>query len=124
MKNCDRLTWKKLSLAQCLTLIGICLTFSNYYCDSAKSQIVPDNTLGNENSQLRSNIEVQGLTTELIEGGALRDSNLFHSFLEFNVNQNSSVYFANPEGVANILGRVTGNNISNILGPFGVDGSA
>ena len=50
--------------------------------------------------------------------------NLFHSFQEFNVRNGQSVYFANPTDVRNILTRVTGNNISNIQGTLGVDGSA
>jgi filamentous hemagglutinin family protein len=61
---------------------------------------------------------------DLIEGGAIRGSNLFHSFEQFNVGDNQQVYFANPSGIANILTRVTGNNISHIWGTLGVDGAA
>ncbi|MFP4120192.1 MAG: filamentous hemagglutinin N-terminal domain-containing protein [Coleofasciculus sp.] len=61
---------------------------------------------------------------DLIEGGAKRGSNLFHSFSEFNVNVDQQVYFANPEGIANILTRVTGDHRSNIFGTLGVDGNA
>lgn len=37
-----------------------------------QAQIIPDNTLGNERSQLAPN--------NVIEGGATRGPNLFHSF--------------------------------------------
>src|SRR5690242_19888262 len=47
-------------------------------------------------------------------GGA----NLFHSFGNFNVPNNNIANFLNDSGLAtsNILGRVTGGNISNIFG--------
>jgi filamentous hemagglutinin family protein len=59
-----------------------------------------------------------------IEGGAARGANLFHSFGEFNVDVGQRVYFANPDGIQNILTRVTGRDISNVLGTLGVDGNA
>ena len=90
----------------------------------AQSQIVPDNTLGNENSQIIPERNIDGVPSELIEGGARRDVNLFHSFSQFNVEAGRGVYFANPEGVENILGRITGGEASEILGKLGVQGDA
>ncbi|HIK15460.1 MAG TPA: filamentous hemagglutinin N-terminal domain-containing protein [Leptolyngbyaceae cyanobacterium M33_DOE_097] len=87
------------------------------------AQITPDNTLGTERSVVVPK-DVRGLPGLLIEGGALRGNNLFQSFQEFNVGNGQRVYFANPTGVENILGRVTGNNASQILGTLGVAGSA
>jgi len=86
----------------------------------ANAQIVPDRTLGQESSVVNSIDELK----KQIEGGAIRGSNLFHSFQEFNVGEGRSVYFINPHGVENILTRITGNNASNILGRLGVDGGA
>ncbi|MEM1169222.1 MAG: filamentous hemagglutinin N-terminal domain-containing protein [Cyanobacteria bacterium P01_H01_bin.35] len=86
----------------------------------ANAQIVPDQTLGQESSVIKSIDELKNQ----IEGGAIRGSNLFHSFQEFNVGEGRSVYFINPNGVENILTRITGNNPSNILGRLGVDGGA
>ena len=86
----------------------------------AKAQIQPDRTLGDESSIINSITELRSL----IEGGATRGSNLFHSFSDFNVGEGSQVYFANPEGIANIFSRVTGSNISEILGTLGVEGTA
>ncbi|MBD1804644.1 filamentous hemagglutinin N-terminal domain-containing protein [Microcoleus sp. FACHB-SPT15] len=87
------------------------------------AQVTPDTTLGAEGSVVVPNV-IPNANIDLIEGGATRDINLFHSFSEFNVGDGQRVYFANPIGIENILTRVTGNNLSNILGTLGVDGSA
>jgi filamentous hemagglutinin family protein len=50
------------------------------------------------------------------EQGTLMGRNLFHSFKTFNVNHNESVIFTGPKTVANIIGRVTGGNLSHING--------
>ncbi|NEO60165.1 MAG: filamentous hemagglutinin N-terminal domain-containing protein, partial [Moorea sp. SIO4G2] len=97
------------------------MAFSGNY---ALAQITPDQTLGNESSVVTPNLSIRGEPGDLIEGGAARGSNLFHSFQDFNVGQLQRVYFANPAGIENILSRVTGSNISNILGTLGVDGGA
>lgn len=49
------------------------------------SNIVPDDTLGDESSQVIENFN--GQPTEVITGGAQRGQNLFHSFQEFNVSE-------------------------------------
>ena len=105
-----------------ITLAGsVVMAFSGNY---ALAQITPDQTLGNESSVVTPNLTITGEPGDLIEGGAARGSNLFHSFQDFNVGQLQRVYFANPAGIENILSRVTGSNISNILGTLGVDGGA
>ncbi|MGD1699469.1 hypothetical protein ACP6PM_06115, partial [Dapis sp. BLCC M229] len=71
---------------------------------SVNSQIVPDRTLDSESSVVNSIDKLK----EKIEGGAIRGSNLFHSFQEFNVGKGQSVYFINPAGIENILTRITG----------------
>ncbi|WAL59711.1 two-partner secretion domain-containing protein [Thermocoleostomius sinensis] len=86
----------------------------------ATAQPVPDDTLGNERSQV---IDRGGANFD-IDGGARRAANLFHSFQEFNITEGGSVYFLNPNGIDNILSRVTGSNPSNILGTLGVRGTA
>src|SRR5919202_1910543 len=90
----------------------------------ATGQIAPDSTQGAERSVVTPNGNVRGLPASLIEGGATRGENLFHSFSDFNVGEGLRVYFANPVGIENILTRVTGNTLSNILGTLGVDGGA
>ncbi len=88
------------------------------------AQLIPDTTLGSENSQVTPGTLIHGLPADLIEGGAPRGSNLFHSFQEFNVGDLQRVYFDNPAGITNIFSRVTGGNPSQILGTLGVAGSA
>ncbi len=89
---------------------------------SASAQLRPiaDDSLGNE----RSLVTPFNPAIDLIDGGARRGGNLFHSFREFNVDVGRGVYFTNPVGVANILTRVTGGNPSQILGTLGVLGNA
>ncbi|MCU0533289.1 MAG: filamentous hemagglutinin N-terminal domain-containing protein [Hydrococcus sp. Prado102] len=113
-------TWK-LGFISRLTVTGtIIVTSGNSVF--AQSQIVPDKTLGSENSRVIRNAD--GLPVELIRGGARRGANLFHSFREFNVSEGRGAYFVNPAGVENIMSRVTGTNPSNILGTLGVLGNA
>ena len=87
---------------------------------SVQAQIAPDGTLGAE----RSRLTPISPNTERIDGGAIRGSNLFHSFQEFSIGEGRGAYFANPTGVDNILSRVTGRNPSNIFGTLGVLGNA
>lgn len=88
------------------------------------AQIVPDDTLGAESSRLIPDQLIHGAAADLIDGGAHRGGNLFHSFREFNITAGQRVYFANPADVESILSRVTGENLSEIFGTLGVDGSA
>ncbi|HEY9880403.1 MAG TPA: filamentous hemagglutinin N-terminal domain-containing protein [Leptolyngbyaceae cyanobacterium] len=90
----------------------------------ASAQVIPDGTLGSEASQIITNTAVQGLPADVVEGGAIRGPNLFHSFSDFNVGELQRLYFANPAGIENILSRVTGNSASNIFGTLGVTGNA
>lgn len=99
--------------------------FGSFYSTSPLlAQIIPDQTLGNETSIVTPNMTIKDAPADLIEGGAIRENNLFHSFAEFNIPQGNNVYFAHPDGIANIITRVTGNNISEIFGILGVSGTA
>ncbi|MEB3230212.1 MAG: filamentous hemagglutinin N-terminal domain-containing protein, partial [Leptolyngbyaceae bacterium] len=91
---------------------------------AAIAQIRPDESLGEERSRVTPGATVGGDLADLIEGGARRGNNLFHSFEDFSVQDLQRVYFANPDGIANILSRVTGQSRSDIMGTLGVDGSA
>jgi filamentous hemagglutinin family protein len=86
----------------------------------AQSNIVPDSTLGAESSGVVP-LDPVGLPIDVIDGGAIRGTNLFHSFREFNVAVQRGAYFRNPsDSIQNILARVTGSNRSEILGTLGV----
>ncbi|NES87295.1 MAG: filamentous hemagglutinin N-terminal domain-containing protein [Moorea sp. SIO2B7] len=88
------------------------------------AQITPDNTLGNESSVVTPNVNIKGIPSDLIQGGAARGANLFHSFSEFNIDATRGAYFANPAKIRSIFSRVTGSNPSEILGRLGVLGEA
>jgi filamentous hemagglutinin family protein len=110
---------KKISIICFLTFCSNLTVLSRV----SNSQIVPDSTLGNEESRISNDINIQGIISNLVSGGATRGSNLFHSFQKFNVLENRGVYFENPQGIQNIIGRVTlidPSNVSNILGTLGV----
>jgi filamentous hemagglutinin family protein len=97
----------------------LCCGIISYYFifpNLVKSQVVPDNTTS-------SNVVGDCLAQCDITGGIRADSNLFHSFQEFNIGKGESLYFNDP-GVANIFTRVTGNNSTEIFGKLGVTGDA
>ena len=102
---------KQLSFFTCLFLLFPCL--------STIAQLVPDDSLGKESSTVNPSMD-----GDLIEGGAIRSNNLFHSFKDFNVNAFQKVYFSNPDGITNIITRVRGSNASKIFGTLGVKGNA
>jgi len=88
----------------------------------ALAQLRPDSTLGRESSVVTPSPVLPGFF--VIEGGASRGSNLFHSFDALNITEREAVYFANPAGVEAIFSRVTGSDRSDILGTLGVLGDA
>lgn len=105
----------------CVALFGTLLMGGG---EIVNAQIVPDNTLGAESSVVTPNLNLNGIPSDQIDGGAIRGANLFHSFTQFNINAGRGAYFTNPAGIANILSRVTGANRSEILGRLGVNGTA
>ena len=105
---------QQLGMALPLTF-ALTLGFKN--SNLAFAQLTPDNTLGVESS-----IVTPQQLRDLIQGGAIRGNALFHSFDEFNVEDNGSVFFdlQNNTNILNIFTRITGSNASNILGTLGV----
>ncbi|MEH2257529.1 S-layer family protein [Nostoc sp.] len=123
MTTCKDRNWHS-DLLGVFSIIGV-LAHLIFCCENhALAQIIPDGTLGNNSSKITPNVDIKGSAADRIDGGATRGANLFHSFQEFNVGESKRVYFANPTGISNILTRVTGSNISNILGTLGVNGGA
>ncbi|WP_414623167.1 filamentous hemagglutinin N-terminal domain-containing protein [Calothrix sp. CCY 0018] len=118
MKNIE-CKWKLYSLIL-LGSIGVGITSIKPCFAQTNIDIVPDNTLGTEASRINNNINVNDIPSTLIEGGAERGQNLFHSLQEFNVNEGRGAYFVVPnDAIQNILTRVTGNNPSSINGILG-----
>src|SRR5688572_28365912 len=81
-------------------------------------------------SHAQAPITASGLDTQVnrsspvqydITGGTRAGANLFHSFGNFNVPTNDIANFLNDSGLptSNILGRITGGNVSNIFGTIG-----
>jgi filamentous hemagglutinin family protein len=124
VNNSRKFAYGKPGLFQALETIIPIAIISILTSNACLAQIIPDTTLGNQNSRVMSGVNIKGNGADLIEGGVQSGTNLFHSFAEFNVNNGQRIYFANPTGIANILSRVTGNNPSNILGTLGVNGAA
>ncbi|WP_448268864.1 two-partner secretion domain-containing protein [Nostoc sp. DSM 114159] len=123
MTTCKDRNWHS-DLLETISIIGV-LVHGIFSCENhVLAQIIPDGTLGNNSSIITPNVNIKGSAADRIDGGVIRGANLFHSFQEFNVGELQRVYFANPTGISNILTRVTGSNISNILGTLGVNGGA
>jgi len=117
-------TYITMTLYTLLFRLYLILNLLTVVSNRVNAQIQPDSTLGAESSAVNSNQTVKGVPSDVILGGAVRGTNLFHSFQNFNVNSGQSAYFTNPSGITNILTRVTGNNPSNIFGVLGVLGNA
>lgn len=96
------------------------LFFLTAFPTSVFAQIVPDATVG---TNVTPSV-INGVLIDKINGGAIRGSNLFHSFDTFNIYSGKGAYFTNPDGVNNIFTRVTGNSPSTINGVLGVLGNA
>ncbi len=100
------------------------LSFTYSFVIAAHAQIIPDSSLEGNNSIVVPNQIVNDKSTDIIMGGSSRGNLLFHSFQDFNIKDNQAAYFSNPEGITDILGRVTGTNASNIFGKLGILGNA
>ncbi|MBD1997192.1 S-layer family protein [Leptolyngbya sp. FACHB-541] len=107
-------TWR-LGLVSSITLVWV-LT-SSKHCAFAQSNLTPDTA---PDRNLETQVESLTPLINQIRGGTQRGSILFHSFLEFNIPEDRSVYFENPSGITHILSRITGNDRSEILGTLGV----
>lgn len=94
-----------------------CLLHSASVFDNASAQTAPITSSG-LNTQISGPIPAGEQVQYDITGGTRAGTNLFHSFGEFGVPNHTIANFHNNSGLAtsNILGRVTGGNISNIFG--------
>ena len=98
----------------------LCFSVVILDCLQLCAQIIPDRSLP-ENST----IKVRGSVVE-INGGTMRGSNLFHSFKEFSLDGNGidTAWFNNSNGIDRIIGRVTGDAVSQINGLIEANGTA
>ena len=102
-----------------ICILAICVTHLTSISPKVSAQTAPITSSG-LNTQISAPIQVDGQTQYNITGGTRPNGgpNLFHSFGEFGIPNNSIANFENTSGLAtsNILGRVTGGNESHILG--------
>ena len=104
---------------QTITFFASCNIFlSLAISQAAKSQVIPDGSLPENSTVIPEGDVIQ------IEGGTTRGNNLFHSFEQFSVPQDTTASFNNAVEINNIFSRVTGNSISNIEGIIATQGTA
>ncbi|MDF5734966.1 MULTISPECIES: two-partner secretion domain-containing protein [unclassified Nostoc] len=109
----------ELGIVSTLAIAGVLTFFESF----ALAQIQKDGTLGSESSIITPKL-IDGQPTDQIDGGAVRGTNLFHSFEQFSVSAGRTAYFNNAIDIQNIISRVTGNSISNINGILKANGAA
>ncbi|MBE9066211.1 filamentous hemagglutinin N-terminal domain-containing protein [Leptolyngbya cf. ectocarpi LEGE 11479] len=107
------------------TLVATCgfalsTTLIYVFPQLSSAQIIPDGSLGANPSVVVSESAIR----TRIDGGVQQNTALFHSFQDFNIDADNSVYFANPADVEAIFTRVTGTNLSQLDGTLGVLGTA
>ena len=89
-------------------LLSLTLIFGSL--SQALGQVVVDNSFSTGGALTGPNFLISESLGKTVGG------NLFHSFTEFNVQTGGSARFTGPDTVNNILGRVTGGNVSGIDG--------
>lgn len=102
---------------------AVCIAVFNISSSLAQETLSPVTSSG-LNTHISGPIPANGETQYDITGGTRAGQNLFHSFGDFNVPNDNIANFLNDTGSAtsNILGRVTGGNISNIFGTIQTTG--
>jgi filamentous hemagglutinin family protein len=103
-----------------LTLTGMTVLTAAATVSAQTVGIVPDNSLGNENSI----VTPDGVNGDRITGGATRGGNLFHSFNGLSIGPNQTAWFDNSAAITSILVRVTGGQLATIDGTVRANGTA
>src|SRR6187551_4068288 len=112
-----------LRVTQILASLVLWLSVSSYASHAQAPPITPSGL----NTQVSSPAALPSGQTQYNITGGTRPSggaNLFHSFGDFNVPNNNIANFLNDSGIptSNILGRVTGGNLSSIFGTIQTTG--
>lgn len=133
--NLDAFSFCRCLTAASLLAIGSSVGVSGWTAPalagpSETEAIVPDASLGEERSRLRRGESTGRQQETLIEGGAQRGENLFHSFERFGIGENEAVRFVVPladsasGAVSRIFTRVSGDRATRILGTLGTTAAA
>src|SRR5678816_512500 len=108
-----------------ILILGALVLWISYPSSLSQAQDYPITSSG-LNTVVSQSIHVDGSPQFDITGGMRPGNgpNLFHSFGDFNVPSGNIANFLNDSGLptSNILGRVTGGNISNIFGTIQTNG--
>ena len=80
------------------------------FITAVQAEIITDGSLGIQTQLTGPNFQVDADLGQQFGG------NLFHSFSQFNLNQNQSVTFSGPNHINNIISRITGGQQSSIDG--------
>jgi len=111
----DSYSWRGVMLAAYAVSGFICFPQVSF----AQNAIAPDKTL-----PVNTVINFNGANkTYTITGGTQVGANQFHSFQDLSVPTVNTAHFDNALTTANVIGRVTGSNISNIDGTLKTNGS-
>ena len=97
----------------CVSMVSSLCSIGSIIPSVSAQSIVPDATLGVEDSIVLP----LGENLNAIQGGASRGTNLFHSFEKFGIDPDTvALFLVNSSSIKNIFSRVTGDLPSNILG--------
>jgi filamentous hemagglutinin family protein len=91
-------------------LIGLAMGTMMLWLPTASAEVATDGTLGARVRLTGKNVTVPARL------GQIRGQNLFHSFERFGVPTKGRVTFTGPDGLKNVIGRVTGGERSSIDG--------
>ncbi len=108
--------FEKVAIASVISITSFVLGSHASYAQTA---IAPDNTLP-VNTLVNFNSTNKTYT---ITGGTQVGVNQFHSFQELSVPTSNTAHFDNALTTSNVIGRVTGSNISNIDGLIKTNGA-
>jgi filamentous hemagglutinin family protein len=91
-------------------LIGLALSMMLLWPAQGRAEVATDGTLGGKVRLTGKDVTVPARL------GQIRGQNLFHSFERFGVPTKGRVTFTGPDGLKNVIGRVTGGERSSIDG--------
>jgi filamentous hemagglutinin family protein len=91
-------------------LLGLALSMTLLEPAPGRAEVVTDGTLGAKVRLTGKNVTVPARL------GQIRGKNLFHSFERFGIETGNKVTFTGPDGLKNVIGRVTGGERSTIDG--------
>ncbi len=115
-------SWRSTRPLSAPLLLGVWLVL---VAASATGQVIRDGSIGDAPAGVVPDTGPPGSVCDyciLEDLGELRDSNLFHSFSQFDVGNGENATFFGNEAISNVIARVPGGNRSEIYGTIAFDG--